>query len=206
MKKETELITKSKDIVAILNQTEYDAAAQLKQELKSFRKQIAETFKPIIDKAHKAHKEAISQMKKVEEPFIAQERRLDPILATWLTEQSKIREEKLAEMRREKALIEERALAAADIAQEHGDEEAARDIIESVNTLAPAALDKPDSGGIHIRKNWKYRIVDASKVPEQYKKIDESKIGKVVRALGEHASIPGVETYCETSTVARGLS
>ena len=206
MKKETELITKSKDIVAILNQTEYDAAAQLKQELKSFRKQIAETFKPIIDKAHKAHKEAISQMKKVEEPFIAQERRLDPILATWLTEQAKIREEKLAEMRREKALIEEKALAAADIAQEHGDEEAARDIIESVNTLAPAALDKPDSGGIHIRKNWKYRIVDASKVPEQYKKIDESKIGKVVRALGEHASIPGVETYLETSTVARGLS
>jgi len=205
MKKETELITKSENIVAILNQTEYDAAAQLKQELKSFRKQIAETFKPIIDKAHKAHKEAISQMKKVEEPFIAQERRLDPILATWLTEQSKIREEKLAEMRREKALIEERALAAADIAQEHGDEEAARDIIESVNTLAPAALDKPDSGGIHVRKNWKYRIVDASKVPEQYKKIDESKIGKVVRALGEHASILGVETYCETTTVARGV-
>ena len=203
MKKETELITKSKDIVAILNQTEYDAAAQLKQELKSFRKQIAETFKPIIDKAHKAHKEAISQMKKVEEPFIAQERRLDPILATWLTEQAKIREEKLAEMRREKALIEEKALAAADIAQEHGDEEAARDIIESVNTLAPAALDKPDSGGIHVRKNWKFRITDASKVPEQYKRIDESKIGKVVRALGEHASIPGVETYCETSTVTR---
>jgi len=203
MRKETELITKSENIVAILNQAEYDAAAQLKQELKSFRKQIAETFKPIIDKAHKAHKEAISQMKKVEEPFIAQERRLDPILATWLTEQAKIREEKLAEMRREKALIEEKALAAADIAQEHGDEEAARDIIESVNTLAPAALDKPDSGGIHVRKNWKFRITDASKVPEQYKRIDESKIGKVVRALGEHASIPGVETYCETSTVTR---
>jgi len=205
MKKETELIVAAQQIRAIVTQAEYDRAAAVKHELKSLRQQMDDTFKPIIDKANKAHKEAIAQMKRLEAPVIEQERRLDPILAMWLTEQKRLHNIRLAELRAAKARVEAEALEAASKATEDGDIEGARDIVESLQSLTPEALGKPDTAGISTRTTWKFRIIDASKVPDTYKKIDEGKIGKVVRALGKNADIAGVETYPETKTVTRGV-
>ena len=57
----------------------------------------------------------------------------------------------------------------------------------------------PAIAGLRARVNWKFRIVDASKLPRQYLMPNEVTIGRDVREQKEKASIPGVEVYTEDS-------
>jgi hypothetical protein len=62
-------------------------------------------------------------------------------------------------------------------------------------TVVPSV---PKVAGIKARVNWKFRIVDANKIPREYLMPDDVKIGQMVRAtkvVGE--VIPGVEAYSE---------
>jgi hypothetical protein len=52
-------------------------------------------------------------------------------------------------------------------------------------------------GGPTYRTVWKFKITNASKVPDQYKIVDEVKVGQVVRALKKQTNIPGIEVYEE---------
>ena len=54
-----------------------------------------------------------------------------------------------------------------------------------------------------LRKVWKFRVTDASKVPDQYKKVDEVRLGQVVRATKGTMEIAGVEIYSEDTVSAR---
>ena len=54
----------------------------------------------------------------------------------------------------------------------------------------------PTMAGVPSRRNYKFRIIDASRIPRQYLCPDEHKIGRDVRdwkKVGE--VIPGVEAY-----------
>ena len=51
--------------------------------------------------------------------------------------------------------------------------------------------------GLTYRETWTFKVVDAARVPREYLKVDEVKIGQVVSALRSAASISGVEIYSE---------
>lgn len=68
--------------------------------------------------------------------------------------------------------------------------------IESEKTIRASA------GLATTRQVWTFRIVDPSKVPDEYKVIDERKIAAVVRA--GIRNIPGVEIYPTSSLVVTG--
>jgi hypothetical protein len=53
------------------------------------------------------------------------------------------------------------------------------------------------AAGLKPRTEWKFEIVDASKLPEQYKTPNLVAIGQVVRALKQAADIPGVRVWEE---------
>jgi hypothetical protein len=59
----------------------------------------------------------------------------------------------------------------------------------------------PKVSGIKARVNWKFKIVNASKLPRMYLMADEVAIGTEVRRLKDkakaEAAIPGIEVYCE---------
>lgn len=57
--------------------------------------------------------------------------------------------------------------------------------------------------GVSVRKVWKYRIRDASKLPPEFLMPNEPKIASYVRAMKESASIEGVEIYWEDSVAGR---
>ena len=72
---------------------------------------------------------------------------------------------------------------------------------------APAAVkvepNIPKVAGIKGRTNWKFTIVDASKIPHNYCKPDEVLIGDTVRRIKDkakaEAAIPGIEVTSEES-------
>lgn len=70
------------------------------------------------------------------------------------------------------------------------------------DALALVSEASPVAAGISTRRLRRWRLVDAVKVPDQFWLLDETKIGKAVRAGVE---IPGIESYTETSVaVSKG--
>ena len=55
----------------------------------------------------------------------------------------------------------------------------------------------PKVAGIATREVWRFEVTDPALVPREYLVVDESKIGKVVRALKGDAVIAGVRVYSE---------
>lgn len=86
---------------------------------------------------------------------------------------------------------EEDRMAADELARKQAAETAAN--VQEVK-VAPSV---PKVAGIRARVNWKFRIVDASKLPRRYLMPDEVAIGQEVRSMKAEASIPGVEVYSE---------
>lgn len=103
--------------------------------------------------------------------------------------------------RRERARLE----AQARKAEASGKVEKAAELEQRAAMVTPPVLSRPTPKveGIAKRTVWRFRIVDPSKVPEQYKTIDERKIAGVVKALGADANIPGVEVYADNVIAAR---
>jgi len=64
-----------------------------------------------------------------------------------------------------------------------------------MESIEPAV---PNIAGVSIRKIWKFRIVDETKIPREWLMVDEKKIGSAVRKTGCHLKIAGVEIYEET--------
>jgi hypothetical protein len=56
----------------------------------------------------------------------------------------------------------------------------------------------PKVAGISMRENWKFRIVNEKLIPREYLKVDDVKIGAIVRALKGATNIPGIEAYNES--------
>ncbi|MDD5081735.1 MAG: hypothetical protein PHU08_00035 [Dehalococcoidales bacterium] len=60
---------------------------------------------------------------------------------------------------------------------------------------APPAHVRADIGDMGTMKVWKFEVVDFAKLPDEYKMVDATKLGKVLRA-GLH-NIPGVRAWQE---------
>lgn len=62
----------------------------------------------------------------------------------------------------------------------------------------------PEVKGITVSDDWAFEIEDASKIPQEYLVPDLKKIGKVVKALGDMANIPGVVVRKTAKITVRG--
>lgn len=186
--------------IAIRDASTYQTACDFLKSLKTIEKDINATFDEPIHRAFEAHRAIVAAKKKHFEPIERAESIVKPKIAAYLQEQERIRrdeERRLQEEARKKA--EEEALAQAAELEAEGDKEAAEALISEPVQVAPVVLPKttPKVSGIASREVWLYRIVDAGKIPRQYLKIDEQKIGQVVRAMKGSADIPGVQVYPE---------
>lgn len=178
-------------------------ANDFKLAIKQMKKQVKETFDPIIDKAHKAHKEAVAQKKKYENPLIDAEKIVTLQIISYMDKLEKIRieaEEKAKREEEERKKIEEEKMKAALEASNSGDiEEATRIIKEEIPEQKPyiPLPPSPKLEGMSIRKIWKWRIIDINQVPREYLIVDSTKVGSLVRATRGKINIPGIEAYSE---------
>jgi hypothetical protein len=193
--------------VTITDKVSYEYGRELLLIIKDLRKEIADTFKPIIDKANQAHKEAIAQQKKVEAPLIEAEGLIKTRIAGFLAEEDRKRraEEDRLRLEAQKA-EEERRLAEALQAEAEGDHEEAAAILNDVPAYVPPVVvpkTVQTGRGISLKTFWTFKVVDAAKIPREYLVPDLVKIGGVVRAMKDAAKIPGVEIYSQ-DTIAAG--
>jgi hypothetical protein len=195
----------AKQITAIQTNEDYIRASDILLTIKEIRKKIEKTFKPIKQKMDAAKKEVLDQEKAADWPLVEAENYIKPLIAGYMAEQERRRKEeenRLREIARKEE--EELQLQAALQAEAEGQKEEAEAIISAPVQAAPVVVPKtiPKVAGVTMVKQWKFRVVDAAKVPRQYLIVDEQKIGAIVRALKDQANIPGVEIFCVDSISA----
>ena len=194
-------IVEAAKLVVIRDGTDYIAAGTLWKELQGMKDEISSTFDPIIDKQHKAHKEALAQKAKYFKPVDEAGRFVKGLMSAYDAEQERLR---LAEQTRLQEIVrkqeEETKLAEAIAAEESGDKAEAEAILAEP-IQAPVVIVQKEvpkmAGGPVYQTRWKFRISDPSKLPREYLIADEVKIGAVARALKNQTNIPGVEVYSE---------
>jgi transcriptional regulator of heat shock response len=192
--------------ISIKTMDDYVRAGEIMLTIKAIRKKITETFKPIKQKMDAAKQEVLDQERAADAPLKEAESWLSPQIITWNREQERIRQEEEARLREiARKEEEERQLQEAILAEQSGQKEEAEAIISAPVQAAPVVVPKavPKVAGMSIRDNWKFRITNEKLIPREYLKVDEVKIGQVVRAMKSAANIPGVEVYNEGTVSGR---
>lgn len=69
--------------------------------------------------------------------------------------------------------------------------------------ITPPPPPPPKVQGVSTRKVWKWRLVDFSLVPDEYKQLADSVVTAKVRSQKGDTKIPGIEVYEETEVAGR---
>lgn len=217
-KEALELVHNATGLKVTDNESFIEGAAMLKAVVEHLRK-WKEAIAPAKEAAHQAHKKICDLEKTVSEPLTQVESYLRRQLSAYTTEQERIRREeeaRLQQVAREEAEArarkeaEDAQVAAALEAEQAGDAKQAAAIIAAPVQPEPVFVPSvvvertvPKVAGLSTRKAWKFRVVDAAKVPRDFLIVDEAKLRKYATAMQEQAKVEGVEFYPEDSTVVR---
>lgn len=90
------------------------------------------------------------------------------------------------------------AIAEAALLERAGQPELAVAVVVEAIATPPPVVSLPDVAralGIATRKRWTWRLVDVNRVPREFFKLDEQKIGQYVRSMKESGAIAGIEIY-----------
>lgn len=209
----TKIEAKTRDIVVqaerltVTNEQELEAVGGFVKAMAELKKDIASTFDSISKIQFAAHKETVKQKKRRLDPVEEAERIVKGKAGTYLAEKERRRREDEAKLR-EAALKqeEERRQEAALALEKAGKNKEAEALIEQPVEVPAVVIPKTETkveGISKLRKVWKFRVTNAAMVPANYMKVDEVKLGQVVRATKGTLEIPGVEVYSEDTVSAR---
>jgi len=176
--------------------------------IRKLRKEINEAFNPIIEKAHAAHKEALSTKKRFDQPLIEAELIVKPQISNYMAMLARKQREAEAAAEKaeeEKRLKEEKQLAAAIEAEDSGDLKKRDEIMEEITPeVAPVEYaTAPKLKGTSIRKIWKWRVIDINIIPREYLIVNPNMITTEMRKSKGDTNIPGIQVYSEDSVATR---
>lgn len=198
----------------VSNPEQYSLAGLKLKAIKLLRSKVDQTFDPIIQKAHAAHKEAVGQKKSHELPLIEAEGILKRAMLTFQDEQSRKAREEQARLeeraRKEREKLEARA-AAAEAA---GKVEKAAELQTRAETVATpiVTIETPKVAGIATRETYKavvfdkmalIRAVAAGEVPDAVLNYDQAVLNAQARALKGALSYPGIRVETVQSISSR---
>lgn len=199
--------------LAITSPDTYARAAEFLKIVKALRGKVAETFDAHITRAFQAHRALTAEKQKAEAPLTEAETVVKRAMVEYDQAERRRQQEaqrKADEAARRRAEDEQLARAAAmeTEAHEFGDvalAEQATAVLETpVHAVAPTVEKQtPKVSGVSMRDNWKYRVTNPALVPREYLMLDESKIGRVVKAMKDATTIPGVEVFNDPIVASR---
>lgn len=208
--------TQAKEL-KVVDPVSYVAAGELWKSIKGIRKKIADTFDPIIKKAHEVHKEAVARKKEHDAPLDVAERIVKRAMSAYDEEQERIRkaeQERLAEIARKEE--EDRQLADAIAAEEAAKEAGATEdeaaqvaeaVMEQPVSVAPVVIPKATpklQGGPVYREVWAAEVTDIKalcravadgKASTECVMANMPTLNRMATALKSTMNVPGVRAY-----------
>ena len=188
----------------------YEYAVELLRRIRTRRKDLEEARLKITRPIDQAKVEVMNLFRPYESQLKADEETVDEKAVTWRRDEERRRQEEETRLRQEEQARLDREREAttkkADKLEAQGKPEQAELVRAAVPEAAPLPVVEsavPKVKGSAARTDWKFEILDATKIPREYLVPDEVKIGRVVRALGQATNIPGVRVYAKESTAVR---
>jgi hypothetical protein len=194
--------------LAVTDAPSYELAGRELLTLARAERRITDWFLPLKNAAHRAWKVLCDREREVLAPLQAEITRVKRERVVWKSEDDRRRrleEQRLAEEQRQRA--QELAARQAAALESRGQHARAEGVLERAIAAPPPAVVLPDVtpkvAGISQRQVWKWRVVDEALVPREYLRLDDVKIGGVVRAMKSTCTIPGIEIYAEMDESVR---
>ena len=157
------------------------------------KKSIMGLFAPVIEKMEGAERTIKAAMVEYESS-VAEQRRKEQ-------EEADRRAQEIEQARKQEFMEK------AQGAMEDGRQTLAETYVKKANEfhVTPINVAASKRPGVAMRSIWKFRIVDAAKIPREYLVPDEVKIGAIVRAMKGEGAIEGIEMYEEKVVSGRSL-
>jgi hypothetical protein len=202
--------------LAVIDQESADHAGKVISAIRSLRKRVAETFDPIVEAAHKAHRMAIAKRTEHDGPLANAEVLLKSRIGEWGALEERKRREEAARLAAEaRRRDEEQRLAEAEALEAAGENEAADRALEAppLPPPAPAATIKPKVAGVSMRQVWHVEVSDLGALVKAIAegkaalaciRADEGAIKKLVDATAGQTVPPGVRAWQAPAVAARG--
>lgn len=207
LQKETSIAKATAADVVVDSHGSFENAGLFLVNIKTIRKNIAETFDHLIKSAHDQHKSIIAEKKKHDTPLNDAERIVKLKMGTYTQEQERIaRQEQQRKEREAREAEETRRLAEAEALEKEGRTEEAEQLIEEpIHVPVAPPPPPPKAEGVSMRKTYSYEISDESKIPRGYMVPNSPLIGSTVRNQHEAAEtlIPGIKVNVTTGVSAR---
>jgi hypothetical protein len=194
--------------ITVESQADLEIAADFLRTVKTYAKQVVDTFAAAKSAAHKAHNEITTTEKKFLGPLTKAEAEVKGKVSAYTMWQNRIRAEEQRRLAEEARKAEEdRRLKEAERLEAEGQTEAAEQVVSApvVTPVVAAPTPAPKAEGISTRKVWRFRINDANAIPRQYMVPNEKAIAEYARSMKGQANMPGVEFYAEDVVSAKAL-
>ena len=205
---ETQVLAQQYENYTIDTAVKYQCSAEDLKAIKTKTKELDTLRKSLTKPLDESKKGIMAFFKRPLDLLNSAESAIKSAMVKWQQEQERIRraeEARLAEEQRKEA---ERLARLAAAAEKRGDDKKVEEFKGReavVKSAVPAVVSnvQPVSGITKVAV-WKFRIVDANKIPRQYMIPNEVAIGQVARATKGSVQIEGVEIYSEETIRAAG--
>ena len=186
----------------IANAEDNAKAAGLCKVLKGFQSEIEGSYRPLVEKAHEAHKAILAELKSQLAPYQEGEKALKAAMIAWDTAER----ERIAKARREaeekaRKEAEEAALAEAAFLEATGDKAGADAVISAPLAVAPVAVETVEKAeGTTFREIWSAEVVDIKAlclaiaqgaVPPEYVTANLPALNSMARMAKQTFAVPG---------------
>ncbi len=197
----------------ITTKEEAGQVADTKDAIKLAIKHIEERRMLITKPLDESKSRAIAQERELTDPMKESLGRLKAKGLVWMDKVRKEQEEaeriarakEIARLEAEQKEIEEQAVMnESDVAMQD-----AIEIEEKVEAIKSAPIQKIKTsissatgfGGMHVRKSWKVKVDDVSKLPEMYKMVNQVLLNKVVSGKNGLREIEGCTIWEDSSVI-----
>ncbi len=208
LEEKTAIVVRNAQLLEIIDAVSYEvAAAYLTEQIKPALKKIEVTWRPMQQAADRAKATILQQRRSIEQPLLEEELAVKRSLGDYDDEQDLVEAE--AERVRQEAarkVAEQEKLDAAEHLEKQGHLGAAVERLDAPTVPVMASpAPRPKTRGVTSRPVYKFRVIDAAGIARAFLKIDEAKIGRLVRDHGADAAqlVGGIEVYQERQIGAR---
>lgn len=201
-------ITEQNQSISVNTPQDLAKATAVIKGIKSLMDKVKDSYDPIVDQAHKAHKEAIAQRDKYLKPLQETEKKYKAAILVYGQRVEAAQKELERVTNLELVRIAEEKKAELLKKAEAANDWDAECLADAAAEIKPLTVDVPkkviEQEGLSIRKTWKARIVNLSLIPKEYWLVNESLLNahakdEEIRKRG----IGGVEFYQEASAQIR---
>jgi hypothetical protein len=177
--------------VKVTDASTFQQAGLFLRTVAQYVKKVGEVFDPVVDAAHKAHKVAVEQRKKLLEPAQQAERMVKGEMSAFeAQERARVAAAEAAAYQERRRLEQAREAEAAALVKAGKIDQAAR-VIEAPVVVARIEQ-APQAEGITFREDWDFEVTDAALIPREYLVLDEKKLRAFVKTFKDRTAIPGI--------------